>query len=417
MQEGDIQASCRVSGSLQSEHYVVIDIGGGTVDITAHHHDSQKGIEVITAPIGNDCGGMKVNREFSKLMQKILNDKSTDEHQFGYSRFLTSPDPILAASREAVVNFLIHKEFEEQKAVFGSTVGSVQSQENDDKEVYVKIPYEMSSFYGPDSIEQGVEALNDDRIQLEEDILYIKYSKMKEIFQPAVDGILECVSAVLREAGQSIDTIYLVGGFGGCSFMFEQISSFIDKGKSKIRVIVPKDHQLAVAQGAVKYRLNPNVIHSRVMDAAYGTDICAPFDPSTHDKKYFIGVDSRGIPRRRDVFLYYVERGEVISSDEVVTGELKPLSDAAEKMHIDLYSTFEKDVEYIKDEDEKPVPGVRKVGEIILDMPNEGNLPREKRIVEMTMDFSHTEIQVRARYTVNNTEVKATIDFLSDHTI
>ena len=58
-----------------------------------------------------------------------------------------------------------------------------------------------------------------------------------------------------------------------------------------------------------------------------------------------------------------------------------PLSDAATQMKIDLYSTYDKDVEYIKDEDENPIPSVRKIGEIRIEIPNEDGLPREKRAV------------------------------------
>ena len=240
---------------------------------------------------------------------------------------------------------------------------------------------------------------------------------MREIFQPAVDGILSCIASLLERLQGKIDTIYLVDSFGGCNYIYQKISS-LNKNileENNICIIVPKDLSLVVSQGAVKYRLNPDIIHSRVMDASYGTDICAPYY-GYHNSKYYIGIDSHGIPRRRDVFLYYVEKGEVISSDEVVTSELIPLSDAATQMKIDLYSTNNKDIEYIKDEDENPIPSVRKIGEIRIDIPNEDGLPREKCAVELTMDFSHTEIQVRARYTLNNVQVKATIDFLTDHT-
>ena len=248
-------------------------------------------------------------------------------------------------------------------------------------------------------------------------MLYIKYSKMREMFQPAVDGILSCIASLLERLQGEIDTIYLVGGFGGCAYIYQNISSLNKNSfeENNIRIIVPKNLSLVVSQGAVIYRLNPDIIHSRVMDASYGTDICAPYY-GYHNPKYFIGTDSCGIPRRRDVFLYYVEKGEVISSDEIVTSELMPLSDAATQMKIDLYSTYDKDIEYIKDEDENPIPSVRKIGEIRIEIPNEDGLPRERRAVEMTMDFSHTEIQVRARYSVNNVQVKATIDFLTDHT-
>ena len=48
-----------------------------------------------------------------------------------------------------------------------------------------------------------------------------------------------------------------------------------------------------------------------------------------------------------------------------------------------------------------------------MNIPNPDNLPREKRLVELTMDFSHTEIQVRARYVITGEEVKVVADFLS----
>ena len=426
LQLQNIQPHCNISGSLRSNRYVVIDIGGGTVDITAHRHEQGMGIEVISEPVGNDCGGMKVNNEFSKLLQKILQDESSDPNNtISFPRYLqTDNDPSTLALRHAVINSLLHNEFEMQKVSFGSNakgtepLSQADEQEEAEKEVCIKLPFELTDFYGLDKIEEGVEALQDDRIQLEEDVLYIKYSKMREIFQSAVDGILSCIASLLERMRGEIDTIYLVGGFGGSTYIYQKISS-LNKSmfeENNIRIIVPKDHSLAVSQGAVMYRLNPDIIHSRVMDASYGANISAPFIPGRHSYKYFIGIDSDGSLQRRDVFLYYVEKGEVISSDEVVTGELIPLSNAAEKMKIDLYSTYDKDVEYIKDEDEKPIPSIRKIGEIEVDMPNEDGLPRERRVVELTMDFSHTEIQVRARYTVNNTEVKATIDFLTDHT-
>ena len=410
MNEQAVPEHCHITGPFQSNRYLVIDIGGGTVDITAHRHEQQHGIEVIAEPIGNDCGGMKVNKEFAKLLHKIVNDDS-------FCRYLTNGDPGIVATRKAIINSLLNKDFDTAKVTFGSKACGlgVNPQQDEDNEMYIQLPNEFVSFYGIKAIENGVKALKDKRVELDENVLYIKPSLACELFKPAIDGILDCSAKVLDRLKGDIDTIYLVGGFGGCKYVYEKIFS-LNKEKFKdynIRIIVPKDHSLAVAMGAVKYRLNPDIIHSRVMDATYGTDICPPFVPGRHDFKYCIGRDSHGILRRRDVLLHYVDKGEVLSSDEIVTAELSPLSDNATKMKIDLYSTFDSDVEYIKDENKTPIASIRKIGHIEIDMPND-SLPREKRIVEMTMDFSHTEIQVRARYTVTGTEVKTTIDFLTD---
>lgn len=406
---------CKIEGSIRSDRYLVVDIGGGTVDITAHRHNEEQGIEVIAEPIGNDCGGMKVNLEFSKLLQKILNDKGGGPNE-GFARYLCTDDNAVLATRKAILNELLNKRFESAKVTFGSKACGRELVVEDD-DIAIELPYQLVEFYGVGEIESGVAALQDDRIELEDTTLYMKFSLVAELFQPAIDGILSCTSSVLDRLKGDIDTIYLVGGFGGCKYVYEKISSLNETNyrEYNIRIIVPKDHSLAVAQGAVKYRLEPDIISSRVMDATYGTDICPPFFPGRHDKKYYVGIDSRGIPRRRDVLLHYVDKGEVIKSEEVITAELCPLSDAAKSMKIDLYSTLDADLEYIKDEEEKPVPSVRKIGQIEVDMPNEQSLPREKRIVEMTMDFSHTEIQVRAHYTVTGMQVKTTLDFLTDN--
>ena len=57
---------CKVNGPIQSDRYLVIDIRWDAIDttVTVHRHNIEQDIEVIAEPIGNDCGGMKVNKEF-----------------------------------------------------------------------------------------------------------------------------------------------------------------------------------------------------------------------------------------------------------------------------------------------------------------------------------------------------------------
>ena len=179
-----------------------------------------------------------------------------------------------------------------------------------------------------------------------------------------------------------------------------------------MRIVVPNEHKLAVAHGAVKYRLKPDMIHSRTMDASYGTDFAPTFNPLIHDTSY-VGMDRTGTLRVKDVYMKYVEKGEQMSSEEVVTAELVPINNETTTMNICLYSSFEKGVKYITTPDGNPNPSIRKIGELNVDMPNPDNLPREKRQVELTMDFSHTEIQIRARYLVTGEEVKVVADFLT----
>lgn len=369
------------------------------MDITAHSHD-EKGIKVITPPVGNNCGGTMVNREFYKFLQGIVepNDKSEFSFLEGEKR----------SERMAVLNFLLYKTFEDQKVSFGDS----ESLEGDSLPVLLSDKF--ANFYGIDKIKTGIEALKDDRVELEDSTIFIKPSKFAEFFEPALKRILECIEGVFAQLEEKLDTVFLVGGFGGCKYIHERISTMLKNKfpQRQLDVFVPKEHKLAVAHGAVKYRLKPDVICSRIMDASYGTNFAPEFNPLIHDHRY-AGLDHTGTARVKDVYIRYVEKGEQISSDEVVTGELGPINNSATEMKIRIYSSFEKGVKYISTPDGNPDPSVRKIGELRVNIPNPDNLPREKRLVELTMDFSHTEIQVRARYVITGEEVKVVADFLS----
>ena len=396
-----------MNGPLQSDRYVVIDIREYTVDITVHCHDQQSGVRVITPPAGNACGGTMVNREFSMFLQEIVEDKPD------FARFIGSGNRF---ERMAVLNQLLQKYFEDQKASFGDTAsarGYGEELLTGDK-LAIKLPHQFIQFYGFDKIEAGIAALDDDRVELEDDVIYITPSKFASFFAPAIQSILECIKDVFERIKEEVDTVYLVGGFGGFKYTYEKISSMMKAKfpRNKIQIVVPKDHKLAAVQGAVKYRLKPDVISSRVMDASYGTDFAPEYNPLLHDRHY-AGLDLTGTPRVKGVYMKYVEKGEKISSDEVITGELYPLSNFTESMTICLYSSFDKEVKYVTTPDGNPNPSIRKIGELIIDMPNPEKLPREERRVELTMDFSHTEIQIRARYLLTGEEKKTVAEFLS----
>ena len=410
MDSDKVAQSCRVDGPLQSNRYVVIDIGGGTVDITVHHHDQEKGVKVIIPPVGNNCGGTMVNQEFAKFLHGIVDDP-------GFAQFLKSTDSSQLAHKNAALNSLLYQDFEFQKVSFGrNSSGCCSSESLTGDDLCIKLSNQFVQFYGMDKISAGIEELNDDRVQLEDDGIYIEPSKFASFYEPAIQGILECVEGVFEELEEGVNTVYLVGGFGGCKYTYEKVFSMVESkfANRKLRVIVPNEHKLAVAHGAVKYRLKPDVIHSRAMDASYGTDFAPTFNPMVHDTSY-VGIDHTGTLRVKDVYMKYVEKGEQMSSEEVVTAELVPINNSTTTMNICIYSSFEKGVKYISTPDGNPNPAIRKIGELNVDMPNPNNLPREERQVELTMDFSHTEIQIRARYLVTGEEVKVVADFLTTH--
>ena len=373
--------------------YMVIDIGGGTVDITAHV-EVGGGIVVENIPTGNAWGGTQVNEAFSKMLQEIVNDPE-------FEKFLASGDH---SQNMAELIKIFYTEFENEKLLFG--------RERTD-ELRIALPNRFIRFYD-NSLIEGVKRKRG--IEYEDDTLYIdKELVERQLFGPALDGIIKCTLEAIEENKYRVNTFYLVGGFGGCKYVHQKViaaiqETYTSKGQN-FTVLVPPTPLLAVAQGAVMWRKDPEKIKARRVDATYGIAVSLLFNPDEHDKHYKFFDEEERKDRCNRVFSVFLLKGELAKAEELVTVNLTPLRNANTQMSIDIYSTTKLGVQYVVDK--RGNSTVTKIGQLVIDIPNPDNLPTEKRIVDVTMDFSGTEIQAKAKYRVNGKEVKTVCDFLS----
>ena len=351
---------------------MVVDIGGGTVDITVHDKSNGR-ISVVLPPMGNTWGGTTVNEALSELLQEAVDDK-------GFESFIAS-NPIGA---KATLNKFFYEEFEERKKVFGNAKGGI-------REIVLTLPNTFVKFYGNEKLYE-TRKLNmhydpgDDTLSIEYDLLEEK------VFKFTIDMIIECVRAAFDELKPNgVDTVYLVGGFGGCKFVSQKIEEAIAQHRGMLydNIVCPVHPNLAVVTGAVMWRKDPNIIQSRVADATYGTGLSDVFDPKIHDEHYKF-FDEDGVKRCNNVFEVFVLKGEVMK-DEVYKAQFTPRYQRMTKAHIPIFSTTDDGVQYVRDKEGKRT--VRKIGELILDLPNPDNVPNKERKYDLFMDFSGTEIQ------------------------
>ena len=377
------------------ERYMVVDIGGGTVDITVHDNSSGR-VSVILPPMGNTWGGTTINEALSMLLEDIVGDKQ-------FFKFLRQEQEVA----HLAITQLCYQEFEDEKKRFSEKFTRAAS-----REVVITLPqafrnYYMSAKLHEGAMKQGMEYNETDGT------LRMSYSLVEQkIFQFTVDGILECVRAAFRELTNKINTVYLVGGFGGCKFVRQKIEEAIGGNFSTLydNVVCPQLSDLAVVHGAVMWRKDPTIIQSRAADATYGIAIGPVFNPSVHDEhyKYF---DEDGILHCDNIFSVFVLKGEMIN-DEVYKTTGIPTHQRETKKCIDIYSTTDDGVQYVVDKEGKPT--VCKIGQLVLDIPNPNNVPRKDRKIDIFMDFSGTEIKARAQYCITGEEVKIVCDFLSN---
>lgn len=376
--------------ACSSVQNMVIDIGGGTVDITVFTAEDG-GIVINNIPTGYFWGGTLVNETFIKMLQDTVGDPN-------FSKFLHS------SQQAALLNRVFYSEFEEQKILFGQVKTDI-------------IGINLNRFADVYCIEltTGFEQMSD--TDYEDNTLYIEKKLVEsKFFNPAIDEVIQCILSIIEKHNlyTSTSTIYLVGGFGGCKYVRHKVRTAIEnlqqsKGLT-CQVVSPPYPSIAVAQGAVMWRKDPTKVKARRADATYGISTQVPFEDGKHDQQYKIFNEVNKKPLCKSVFQVFVEKNEIIHFNEAMSTIVYPENDSDTQLIVKIYSTLAANghvPQYTEDN-----PAVTPIGQLIIDISNSAGLPKEKRGVEVIIDFSGTEIRTKAKYSQTGEGLKIVCDFL-----
>lgn len=388
----------------QSSTYVIVDIGGGTVDVSSHKIVSVKDgaqlfpvVEELHQPVGNGCGGAQVNKEFLKFLETLTGDLSL-------AKYFNTPDAEVNAINRYELDEIVNVTFEEQKQTFG------RLEELSHRDTVIKLPPSFLEIYRDKIIDHL--ATSEDlkkQVTLERRSLRLSFLQMKIFFAPVVKGIVALLTDHLERLSEAIQVIYLVGGFGGCPYLYTRFKETFGKAH---QIIVPPNPELAVVEGAALFHYNPSFIQTRRADATYGKSVIRPFDQFIHSPRHRV-ISTTDKILCQDLFQTIIEIGEVINPDYVYMCTAVPVSSEQKNMHIEIFSSLScaHNVWYTQSTDEVEVV---KIGELVVDLPLAVN-SQDEREVEFTFDFSHTEIKVVGFEKVSRLQVKTVIDFLSTH--
>ena len=321
---GQVAEYCEEVSTDTSHRYVVVDIGGGTVDITAQriliNSNGEKTIEVIHAPVGNDGGGTSVNRELIKLVQGIVGEEGDPFRlNTAFPSFFQSEEVPESHKAELVAAF--YKDFEDKKEIFGNRA-ELSEPQNDDGDLSFAMPHKFLNHYQA-QIDRFVAENTEERIAIEDDMIYFSYSFAKKLFQPALEKILECTESVLSKLEDKVDAIFLVGGFGGCYYVYQHIKEMVNAkfNRLKYRLIVPLDCKLAIVHGAILFRQSSTKFVSCVASATYGLGVSVPFCRGIHPTSH-LRYDEDGYEICTGVFLTFIKEGEIAQSSEIAVEDI-----------------------------------------------------------------------------------------------
>jgi molecular chaperone DnaK (HSP70) len=350
--------------STPGTRFMVVDAGGGTVDITTYQVAADGRLNELTPASGAKTGSEYLNKAF---MNEVLVER------FGggaVTRILSEQRGALAGTMNA---------WERAKRSFAP-------ESRDDLVIPLSAPFYAALLREQASGRWGGRGEPDTEIVVSRDLV-------ASLFDQQVDATVRCVEQQLRDmqvaSGQAGgEIVLLVGGFAESPYLRGQLGAKL-AGRG-VRLLIPEQPAVAVLAGAVHFAYDPSVFMAWRAPFTVGIGVNLPFRPG-RDPEHLRLTDDRGrdlCKGRLDVF---VSNREAVSSDKKVSRIYTPIQKNQTSITLNMFSTSRADVEYITD------PGVDPLGSLTVDLSSSMNLPMEERAIEVIMYLGENLIRVTGR--------------------
>ncbi|XP_052278300.1 heat shock 70 kDa protein 12A-like isoform X5 [Dreissena polymorpha] len=261
----------------EGKTYMVLDAGGGTVDITIHEVCHGGGLKEVDKASGGAWGGITVDEAFIKFMEEVAGEaviqRFKEDHMEDYLELL--------------------RDFESKKRNVDADTDNL---------VTLRVPMqlcelaaEMKSITLRNLISTSSYS---QQVELKGDKLRIKSAIFRSFFDRSIQSIVQHVEELLKKPENSaVEAILMVGGYSESPLLQETVR----KRFSKLTMITPGDAGLAVLKGAVIFGHEPIVIRERVAKYTYGIES---------------GINVFGLFRIPGIFSILVSKGQ-----KLVVGE------------------------------------------------------------------------------------------------
>ncbi|XP_065932202.1 heat shock 70 kDa protein 12A-like [Magallana gigas] len=373
--------------------YMVLDLGGGTADITIHQLKQDGTIAELVPASGGSWGGTCIDKAFNEFLTNLFGESVMN-------MFYTDSEYV-----EDCLDFW--KDFEFKKRAFEvNTKNEIVT----GPKFAIRIPVAIKEIEEKQSNSKGksidfvinsVIARSSYRnvLTFENGILLMEASFFVQMFVPTIDLLVNHLKQLYKDIEGGLKVILMVGGFSESSVIQDAVKKEFE---GKCRVVVPNQAGLAVVKGAVYFGHQPHLISERVSRYTYGIQSWPAFNETKHVKSKRIVMDDG--PRCKDVFFKFVAKGEKIKPGDKKSYIFKSLRPNAKTLDCGVFISNEKDPKYVDDK------GCTKLG--TLNIPLDG-VDRNVDIEE-SLIFGDTELHVTACNCTNKIEYKVSFDLLSE---
>ncbi|XP_054167177.1 heat shock 70 kDa protein 12A-like [Oppia nitens] len=377
--------------------YIVVDVGGGTVDITCHQMQTKEGsLKELHKAIGGPNGSVGVDINFEKLLSDIFGvdfiKQFKNKRPAGYVDLMSAFE---ARKRSATT--------------YQTTTSNIS------------LPFSFINFFKKSkgmSVDSAVKKYSDGKgitYCSKLGMLRLDPTVMQQLFAPVAKQIISHIWDILNSKHvKDVTFLFLVGGFSESHILQTHIRNAFS---SRLKVIIPQSPNLAILRGAVMYGLDPTVISCRRARLTYGVGVLNRFIDGKHPSHKLAIKDN--IEWCADVFDKFVNCDQSIGLYESITRSYTPVNEGQSCSIIHIYCSERDDVEFITDK------GVQRCGTLYLDLDDINYISHSnhinsafktiiKREIQTQMIFGDTEIKVCALDVMTGKCVKAEIDFLNN---
>ncbi|KAF5375362.1 hypothetical protein D9615_008000 [Tricholomella constricta] len=266
-----------------SQNFVVVDAGGGTVDLAVYKITGQMAnleIAEMCARSGANCGSLFLDLRFRELVKVLLE---------GHPAHL---DP-------ASLAYFMHSFSETEKLAYAGV--------SDDQNMF-----HFTCFNVEDPDDPSVGLVNG-QLSVPGNLL------RREVFDPVVGEVLQLIEEQIRRLDQRIDALLLVGGFAGSEYLKQRVE---EQFSSRIKVIArPADADTATLRGAAQYGLARRpLVSSVIAPRSYIMKVKLPADQEDWLKRpAYIKNNDAGVPICENRLQYLVSKGAILRKGQRLT--------------------------------------------------------------------------------------------------
>ncbi|XP_076117720.1 heat shock 70 kDa protein 12A-like [Mytilus galloprovincialis] len=361
--------------------YLILDLGGGTVDVTVHEIQEDGALQEVHYASGGCWGGSTVDMEFRNLLINIFGSDVIEEANSKY------PHEILD----------LFLDFEMKKRTFepGQTTS-----------VALKCPaclYDI--FKDKNNItvqEHSTQSEMKDAVEFKRDKIFVFASTFKSLFDNSVAAIVHHLNELLHTSPVTgVTTILLVGGYSDSYVIKDAIVSNFPH----MRIINPDDCSLAVLKGAVLFGHEPNAITSRICKYTYGIVMNKVFVDGVHPESKRRRYNEMDICD--DIFDIHLQKGEKIE-----IGKPRPEKAyyapyiGADSALLEVYASTCESPAFVTED------SCTYLGSLVIQLSPDANDKMKEQLINVSFHYCGTELEVAAREEKTRNVMKAKFDFI-----